>query len=87
MRLVVDAGMVVKWLFADPEREKHTELATTLMSAIVRQIVAAVQPDHLLAEVGALLARATPDKAEEDTLLLSGLGLAVQDSPEILKRA
>ncbi len=37
MRLVVDANVVVKWLFADPGREKHTELATMLMSAIVEQ--------------------------------------------------
>ena len=29
MRLVVDASVVVKWLFADSEREEHTELATT----------------------------------------------------------
>lgn len=87
MRLVVDASVVVKWLFADPDREEHTELATTLMSAIVRQKVPAVQPVHWLAEVGAVLARATPDKAEQDIVLLSGLGLAVQDGPEILQRA
>ena len=87
MRLVVDASVVVKWLFADPEREEHTELATTLMSAIVRQQIPAVQPIHWLAEVGAVLARATPDKAEQDIVLLSALGLAVQDGPEILQRA
>ena len=51
MRLVVDASVVVKWLVADPEREEHTELATTLMSAIVLQEVGAVQPVHWLAEV------------------------------------
>lgn len=87
MRLVVDASVVVKWLFADPEREEHTELATTLMSSIVQQKVPAVQPAHWLAEVGAVLARATPDKAEQDIVLLSALGLAVQDGPEILQRA
>ena len=87
MRLVVDASVVVKWLFADPEREEHTELATTLMSSVVRQQVAAVQPVHWLAEVGAVLARSAPDKAEQDIVLLSALGLAVQDGPEILQRA
>lgn len=87
MRLVVDASVVVKWLFADPEREEHTALATALMSSIVQQKVPAVQPAHWLAEVGAVLARATPDKAEQDIVLLSALGLAVQDGPEILQRA
>ncbi len=87
MRLVVDASVVVKWLFANPEREEHTELATTLMSSVVRQQVAAVQPVHWLAEVGAVLARSAPDKAEQDIVLLSALGLAVQDGPEILQRA
>ncbi len=87
MRLVVDASVVVKWLFANPEREEHTELATTLMSSVVRQKVPAVQPVHWLAEVGAVLARSAPDKAEQDIVLLSALGLAVQDGPEILQRA
>lgn len=87
MRLVVDASVVIKWLFADPEREEHTERATTLMAAIVRQETPAVQPVHWLAEVGAVLARITPDKAEQEIVLLSALGLAVQDGPEILQRA
>ncbi len=87
MRLVVDASVVVKWLFANPEREEHTELATTLMPSVVRQEVPAVQPVHWLAEVGAVLARSAPDKAEQDIVLLSALGLAVQDGPEILRRA
>ena len=87
MRLVVDASVVVKWLFADPEREAHTELATTLMSAVVQQKVPAVQPIHWLAEVGAVLTRATPDQAEQDIILLSTLGLSVRDGAEVLPRA
>ena len=87
MRLVVDASVVIKWLFADPEREEHTERATSLMSAIVRQEVPVVQPAHWLAEVGAVLARVTPGQAEQDIVLLSALGLSVQDGPETLQRA
>ena len=55
MRLLVDASVVVTWLVADPEREKHTELATTFMSAIVQQTVPAVQPVHWVGEVGSVL--------------------------------
>jgi len=87
MRLVVDASVVIKWLFADPEREEYTERATTLMAAIVRQEIPAVQPVHWLAEVGAVLARVTPDTAAQDILLLSAFGLAVRNGPEIFQRA
>ena len=87
MRLVVDASVVIKWLFADPEREEYTQRATTLMAAIVQQEIPAVQPVHWLAEVGAVLARVTPDKAAQDILLLSAFGLAVQNGPQILQRA
>ena len=87
MRLVIDASVIIKWLFADPAREEHTERATTLMAAVVQQQVSAVQPVHWLAEVGAVLAREAPEKAEEDIALLSVLGLTIQDGPAILRRA
>ncbi len=35
MTLVIDASVIIKWLFADPEREDYTELATNLMSAVI----------------------------------------------------
>jgi predicted nucleic acid-binding protein len=87
VKLVVDASVVIKWLFADPEREAHTQQATNLMSAIVRQGIPAVQPVHWLVEVGAVLARMTPDKAEQDIVLLNALDLKIQHGPEILQRA
>jgi predicted nucleic acid-binding protein len=87
VRLVVDASVVIKWLFADPQREDHTRLATKFMSAVVRRSMAAVQPVHWLAEVAAVLARATPDQAEQDVGLLSALALPVRDGPEVLQRA
>lgn len=36
MILVVDASVIIKWLFNDPEREANTEQATALMAAVVR---------------------------------------------------
>jgi predicted nucleic acid-binding protein len=57
------------------------------MSAILRQEVPVVQPVHWLAEVGAVLARTTPDKAEQDIVLLSALRLPVHNGPQVLERA
>jgi predicted nucleic acid-binding protein len=87
VRIVVDASVVIKWLFADPQREEHTQEATGLMAAVVEGGIAVLQPVHWLAEVAAVLARATPGQAEEDAGLLFALSLPVRDGPEILRRA
>ncbi|RKT46662.1 type II toxin-antitoxin system VapC family toxin [Thiocapsa rosea] len=34
--LVIDASVIIKWLFLDPEREAGTEQATSLMAAVAR---------------------------------------------------
>ena len=57
MTWVIDASVVIKWLFDDPENERYTALATALMAAVVAGDVEAVQPQHWLIEVGAVLAR------------------------------
>lgn len=44
--LVIDASVVVKWLFNDPEHEDWTARATALMEAVVRGDVAVLQPPH-----------------------------------------
>lgn len=87
MRVVVDASVVVKWLFADPQREEFTQRATALMGGVVQGRVLAVQPVHWLTEVASVLARATPGQAEKDVGLLCALSLPVSDGPEILQRA
>jgi predicted nucleic acid-binding protein len=60
MLLVIDASVIIKWLFNDPEREANTEQATALMAAVVRGEHSVVQPRHWLIEVAAVLARETP---------------------------
>jgi predicted nucleic acid-binding protein len=87
VRVVVDASVVVKWLFADPQREEFTQRATALMGGVVQGRVLAVQPVHWLTEVASVLARATPGQAEKDVGLLCALSLPVSDGPEILQRA
>ena len=86
MTVVVDASVVIKWLLQDPEREAGTEKATQLMDSVTRGEVTALQPTHWLAEVGAVLARESPETAADDVTMLNALELAATDDPLVLKR-
>jgi predicted nucleic acid-binding protein len=85
--LVIDASVVVKWLFDDPDNERYTALATDLMAAVVAGDLVIVQPPHWLIEVGAVLARQTPERAQRDLVLLDALRLPIRSSPATLARA
>ncbi|QVL48947.1 MAG: type II toxin-antitoxin system VapC family toxin [Thiocapsa sp.] len=87
MTLVIDASVVVKWLFDDPENERYTALATELMAGVVAGDIEVVQPPHWIIEVGAVLARQTPERAQRDLALLDALGLPTRSSPSTLARA
>ena len=79
--------MIIKWLLNDPEREIGTEKATHFMEMVARGELAAVQPVHWLAEVGAVLARESPATAVNDISLLSALELPTASDPLILRRS
>jgi predicted nucleic acid-binding protein len=85
--LVVDASVVVKWLLKDAEREEQTEHATRLMTWVIEGHEPVVQPVHWLVEVGAVLARLSPQTAEDDLMLLQGLELPYDDGPSVIGRA
>ena len=85
--VVVDASVIVKWLFNDPEREEDTDRAGRLMSAIVEGDLRVIQPVHWLVEVAAVLARESPRRAERDSALLAALDLPTANGPEIIQRA
>ena len=86
MTVVVDASVVIKWLLQDPEREAGTEKATRLMDLVTRGELPALQPTHWLVEVGAVLARESPETAADDVAMLSALELAATDDPLVLRR-
>lgn len=86
MTLVLDASVIVKWLLQDPQRESDSEAATRLVEAVVAGAESVLQPPHWLVEVGAVLARASPDTASQDLLMLSALELQVADDPQVLSR-
>lgn len=85
--VVLDASVILKWLFNDPVRESQTREATTLMENIVDGRLEVLQPIHWEIEVAAVLARKTRDTAEANVRLLAALNLAVANDSEILLRA
>jgi hypothetical protein len=68
-------------LLQDPEREAGTEKATQLMESVTRGDMPALQPMHWLTEVGAVLARESPETAADDVTMLNALELAANDDP------
>lgn len=86
MIAVVDASVVIKWLLQDPEREADTEKATGLMQKVTNGEQPAVQPVHWILEVGAVLARVSPETAADDVTLLAALELPTTDDPLIVRR-
>jgi predicted nucleic acid-binding protein len=67
MICVVDASVAVKW-FAQGDwatQEDHIESAVDILRASRRGAVDFYQPPHFLAEVAAVLARISPDTAQQ----------------------
>ncbi|MEX2496428.1 MAG: type II toxin-antitoxin system VapC family toxin [Woeseia sp.] len=87
MTFVLDASVIVKWLLQDPQRESDSHAATRLVETVIAGTESVLQPPHWLVEVGAVLARASPDTALDDVALLSALELPAADDPRALRRA
>ncbi|MBK5938351.1 hypothetical protein CCR96_03545 [Halochromatium roseum] len=87
MTLVIDASVIIKWLFQDPEREANTEQATALMAAVAQGDLAVVQPPHWLIEVAAVMARELPERAHQDLALLETMALPLRGDAPVLARA
>jgi len=85
--VVVDAGVILKWLLEDRAKEPDTEKALALIEAVIRGKLEILQPAHWLIEVAAVAARLTPQTAVEDVELLSAMQFPTSDSPNVLLRA
>jgi len=86
-RVVVDASVVVKWIFPERADEPHMAEALTLLEDIRGGEMAVVQPVHWLAEVAAVAARIEPSIAREAVELLWAMEFAVADSAETFRTA
>jgi predicted nucleic acid-binding protein len=83
---VIDASVIIKWLMQDPEREPGTDKATQLMERVTNGEQPVLQPTHWIVEVGAVLARESPDTAADDVGMLTALELPIADDLAVLQR-
>ena len=87
MIVVLDASVVLKWMFEDPARERDTEKAFAVIESVVRGRQEILQPVHWLAEVAAVASRLTPQTALRDVEMLAALEFPATDDPNVMRRA
>ncbi len=85
--LVIDASVVIKWVFPDRAEENHLPQAINLLRNIKQGTVKVLQPPHWLAEVAAVIVRLQPKIAEETIDLLYAMEFPIVDTPEIYQIA
>lgn len=85
--VVLDASVVVKWIFADRADESHSFQALHILQAIKESRVSVVQPPHWLAEVAAVTVRLDPLRARQAVSLLHALEFPVSATTDLYERA
>jgi len=85
--VVLDASVIVKWVFPDRAQEADADRALGVLHAIRRGRLSVVEPPHWLAEVAAVVARLAPDRAREVVGLLYALEFPVVDDFELYQEA
>jgi predicted nucleic acid-binding protein len=61
--VVIDASVAIKWFVPESPEEADVPKALALLAALRRGDIHMIQPPHWEAEVGAVLARLTPESA------------------------
>src|SRR5262249_19115052 len=87
MRVVIDASVVVKWIFPESEGEADGEKALSLLTEVQSGRLSPLQPPHWLAEVGAVVTRLRPEIAGSVLDLLDALEFPVVNDLTVFKRA
>jgi predicted nucleic acid-binding protein len=85
--VVLDASVILKWLFEDPAREPDTDKALAVIKAVIQGDLEILQPVHWLAEVAAVAARLAPQTAIQDIEMLSAMRFPTSDEPNVIRRA
>ena len=85
--VVLDAGVVVKWIFADRAEESHSLQALQILQFIKESRVSVIQPPHWLAEVAAVTVRLDPERARQAVSLLHALEFPVTAGVEVYQKA
>jgi len=87
MTLVLDASVIIKWVFADRAEESHSFQALQILHLIKESRLTVVQPPHWLAEAAAVIARLDPGRARRAVSLLYALELPVITDVEVYQKA
>lgn len=87
MIVVLDASVILKWLFEDPLREADTDKASALIESVVKGELEILQPVHWLAEVAAVAARVAPATAVRDVEMMAALEFPTAGDPNVIARA
>lgn len=85
--VVVDASVIVKWLFPSQTNEPDAEKALQLFAEIEAERYSVVQPPHWLAEVAAVAVRIDPSTARQKVAAFLELNFATIASIETYSMA
>jgi predicted nucleic acid-binding protein len=85
--IVLDASVIVKWVFPDRARAAHAEHAVAMLHAVHAGRLSVVEPPHWLAEVAAVVTRLAPDRASHVVALLHAMELPVLDELDVYLEA
>lgn len=85
--LVLDASVIVKWIFADRADEDYSLQALQILQLIKESRIAVVQPPHWLAEVAAVTVRIQPQRAAHTVPLLHVLAFPLSAAVEVYQKA
>lgn len=85
--VVLDASVIVKWIFPDRAEESHSLQALHLLQFIKESRLSVIQPPHWLAEAAAVIARLDPERARQAVLLLHALEFPVLAGADVYQKA
>lgn len=85
--VVLDASVIVKWIFADRAEESYSLQALQILQFVKESRVTVVQPPHWLAEVAAVIVRLDPGRARQAVSLLHALEFPVVTGVEVYHKA
>jgi len=85
--VVLDASVIVKWVFADRAEESHALQALQILQFVKESRVTVVQPPHWLAEAAAVIVRLDPGRARQAVSLLHALEFPVVTGVEVYEKA
>ncbi|MDH4080790.1 MAG: type II toxin-antitoxin system VapC family toxin [Nitrospira sp.] len=87
MTVVLDASVIIKWVFADRAEESHSVQALQILHLIEESRLAIVQPPHWLAEVAAVITRLDAVRVRRAVSLLHALELPIRADVEVYQKA